>query len=97
MDVSIPDSLTSFVAQRVRAGGYPNADAFIEELVRTEAGAMEGVARGQALPVDAHFDRRLLALLDDGGLSGDYTVADSDAFDRMEQEAIALLAKEKTS
>lgn len=97
MDVSIPDSLTSFVAQRVRAGGYPNADAFIEELVRAEAGAMEGAARGQALPVDAHFDRRLEALLDDGALSGDYTVADSAVFDRMELEALALLAQKKTS
>ena len=64
MDVSIPDSLTGFIARRVRSGGYPNADAFITDLVRSEAAVMEGVVSGEALPVDEHFDRRLEALLD---------------------------------
>ena len=96
MDVSIPDTLASFIDQRVRAGGYPDADAFVAELVRSEAGAMESIARGEALPVDARFDRRLEALLDDAA-SGEYTAADHSEFDEMEREAMTILRKEAAS
>jgi Arc/MetJ-type ribon-helix-helix transcriptional regulator len=65
MDVSIPDSLTGFIRSRVRSGGYPDADAFIADLVRSEAAVMEGVGRGEPIAVDDHFDRRLEALLDE--------------------------------
>jgi Arc/MetJ-type ribon-helix-helix transcriptional regulator len=49
MVVSIPDSLTSFIDRRVRSGGYPNADAFIADLLNSEASVMEGVGRGEPL------------------------------------------------
>jgi Arc/MetJ-type ribon-helix-helix transcriptional regulator len=89
MVVSIPDWLTSFIDDRVRSGGYPNADAFIADLLRSEAGVMEGVGRGEPLAIDEHFDRRLEALLDEGAASGDYLEATQADFDEMEREAVA--------
>lgn len=91
MYVALPDSLASFIAERVRIGGYPSPDAFVADLVGNEAGIMEGVARGEALPVDAHVDRRLAAMLDEADASDDYEVADSRDFDEMEREALATL------
>jgi Arc/MetJ-type ribon-helix-helix transcriptional regulator len=93
MDVSIPDSLSGFIDQRVRAGGYPSADAFVAELVRTEADTMEGIACGEALPIDGHFDRRLEALLEEAAASGNYAEAIHREFDEMEREATAILGK----
>jgi Arc/MetJ-type ribon-helix-helix transcriptional regulator len=97
MDVSIPDSLTGFIARRVRSGGYPNADAFITDLVRSEAAVMEEVGSGEALPVDEHFDRRLEALLDEAAESGDYIEAGQTDLDEMEREALAILHKKVRS
>jgi Arc/MetJ-type ribon-helix-helix transcriptional regulator len=93
MVVSIPDSLTSFVDRRVRSGGYPNADAFIADLLSSEAGVMEGVGRGEPLAIDEHFDRRLEALLDEAAASGDYVEAAQADFDDMEREAVAAIAE----
>ena len=90
MDVSIPDSLTGFIASRVRSGRYPSADAFIADLVRTEAAAMENVSRGEPLAIDAHFDRRLEGLLDDAAGSGEYFEASTADFDEMERDALAV-------
>jgi Arc/MetJ-type ribon-helix-helix transcriptional regulator len=91
MDVSIPDSLTGFITSRVRSGRYPNADAFIADLVRREAAVMEGVGRGEPLAIDGHFDRRLEALLDEASASGDYVAITSGDFDEMEREALVKL------
>ena len=96
MDVSIPDSLSGFIVRRVRSGGYANADAFIADLVRSEAGVLEGVARGEPLPIDQYFDRRLEALLDGAAGSGDYVEANTSDFDEMEREALSLIRHEKT-
>jgi Arc/MetJ-type ribon-helix-helix transcriptional regulator len=93
MVVSIPDSLTSFIDRRVRSGGYPNADAFIADLLSSEAGVMEGVGRGEPLAINEHFDRRLEALLDEAATSGDYVEATPADFDEIEREAVAALAK----
>jgi Arc/MetJ-type ribon-helix-helix transcriptional regulator len=90
MDVSVPNSLSGFIDQRVRAGGYSSADAFVAELVRTEAGAMESIARGEALPIDGHFDRRLETLLDEAATSGDYAEATHRDFDEMEREGCSI-------
>jgi Arc/MetJ-type ribon-helix-helix transcriptional regulator len=93
MVVSIPDSLTSFVDGRVRSGGYPNADAFIADLLNSEAAVMEGVGRGEPLAIDEHFDRRLEALLDEAAASGDHIEATRADFDEMEREAVAAIAE----
>jgi len=90
MDVSIPDSLTGFITQRVRSGGYPDAGAFVADLLRSEAGVMDGVARGEALAIDGHFERRLETLLDEAVVSGDHLEATRSDFDGMEREALAL-------
>jgi Arc/MetJ-type ribon-helix-helix transcriptional regulator len=95
MEVSIPDSLASFITSRVRAGGFPNADAFITDLIKSEAAVMESVGRGEPLVTDEHFDRRLDALLDEAASSGDYLTATPEDFDHMEREALALLQGQK--
>lgn len=97
MNVTIPDSLKSFVEEQVSSGRYANPDAFVTELVRTEAEMWNRVGRGEPLPMDEHFDRRLEALLDDAGKSGDYVEVTKEDFDAMEREASELARKRKSS
>jgi len=66
------------------------ADAFVAELLRTEARLFERLGRGEALPMDEHFDRRLEALLDEAEEGGDYVEATAEDFDAMEREAQQL-------
>jgi len=96
MNVTLPESLKEFVERQVHSGRYANADAFIAELVRTEARMFERLNRGEALPIDEHFDRRLEALLDEAEKSGDYVEAGKEEFDAMEREARELLRKRKS-
>ncbi len=95
MDVSIPESLTGFITQRVRSGGYADADAFIADLLKSEAGIMDGISNGEPLAIDSHFDRRVDALLDDAVASGDYIAATSQEFDEMEREAASNLEQKR--
>lgn len=71
MNVTIPESLKPFVEQQIRSGRFPDADAFVAELLRAEAQLLERLGRGEALAIDEHFDRRLEALLDEAEQSGD--------------------------
>lgn len=91
MNISIPDALASYVQDRARRGGYESADAFVADLVSTESAVMEQLSRGEPLAVDARFDQRLSALLDEAA-EGEYVDAGPGAFDAMEQEALSLLA-----
>lgn len=97
MNVTIPDSLKDFLDQQVRGGRYVNPDAFVAELIRTEAEMHARADRGEPLPMDSHFDRRLEALLDEAGASGDYVSAGPGDFDDMEREALDLIRKRKPS
>src|SRR6266536_2312645 len=97
MNVTLPESLKEFVEKQVRSGDYANADAFIAELVQTEAQMFERISRGEPLPLDEHFDRRLETLLDEAEKSGDYIEADKAEFDAMERDALDILHKRKSS
>ena len=97
MNVTIPDALKPFVERQVRSGHYPNPDAFVAELVRTEAEMFERVGRGESLPIDEHFDRRLEALLDEAQRGDDYVDVSKEDFDAMEREAQELARKRKLS
>jgi Arc/MetJ-type ribon-helix-helix transcriptional regulator len=97
MNVTIPDALKPFLEQQVSSGHYPNPDAFLAELVRTEAEMFERAGRGEPLPVDEHFDRRLGALLDEAETSDDYVDVTTEDFDAMEREAQELVRKRKSS
>ncbi|MBZ5619947.1 MAG: hypothetical protein LAQ69_14680 [Acidobacteriia bacterium] len=96
MNVTIPDSLKDFVEQQASSGRYANPDAFVADLLRAEAEMYERVGRGEPIPVDEHFDRRLEVLLDEAEDSGDYVEATKDDFDAMEREALELLRKPKS-
>jgi hypothetical protein len=85
-----------FVEEQVRSGRYIDADAFVAELVRTEAELFERTSRGEPLPIDEHFDRRLEALLDEAEKSGDYVDVTKEDFDAMEREARDMLQKRKS-
>jgi antitoxin ParD1/3/4 len=93
MNVTIPDSLKPFVEEQVRSGRYVNADAFVAELVRTEAELFDHIRRGEPLPIDEHFDRRLEALLDEAEKSGDYVDVTKEDFDEVEREARDMARK----
>jgi Arc/MetJ-type ribon-helix-helix transcriptional regulator len=97
MNVTLPDSLKEFVEKQVESGNYANPDAFVAELVRTEVQMFERVNRGEPLPIDEHFDRRMETLLDEAEKSGDYIGASKEDFDAMEREAQDLIRKRKSS
>src|SRR5260370_25121952 len=96
MNVTIPDALKEFVEQQASSGRYAKPDDFVADLLRREAEMLERIDRGEALPVDEHFDRRLEALLDEAGNSGEYVGANKDDFDAMEREAQELLRKRRS-
>src|SRR3989442_5240250 len=85
MKVNLPDSLKDFVDEQVNSGRYADPDAFVAELIETEAAIFERLKRGDVLPLDEHFDRRLEVLLDDAEKSGDYVSASKEDFDAMER------------
>ena len=62
-----------------------------------EAETFERVNRGEPLPVDEHFDRRLEPLLDDAEKSGDYIDVNKHEFEAMEREALNFLRERKSS
>ena len=97
MKVNLPDSLRDFVDAQVNSGRYAGPDAFIAELIETEAAIFERLKRGDVLPLDEHFDRRLEVLLDEAGKSGDYVSAAKEDFDAMEREAVESTRKKMKS
>ena len=97
MKVNLPDSLKDFVDEQVNSGGYTDPDAFVADLVKTEAAIFARIKRGDALPLDEHFDRRLEVLLDEAEESGDYVEAAKEDFDAMEREALELIRKKPKS
>jgi Arc/MetJ-type ribon-helix-helix transcriptional regulator len=96
MNVAIPDSLQKFIEEQVRLGRYANPDAFIAELVKTEAEVFERAGRGEPIAIDEHFGRRLGTLLDEAEKSGAYTEVTSKEFDAMEREGLGLALRLKT-
>jgi Arc/MetJ-type ribon-helix-helix transcriptional regulator len=96
MNVAIPDSLKDFIEKQAASGRYSNPDAFVADLLRSEEEMFARVARGEPLPVDEHFDRRLEALLDEAE-TGDYVEVTRDDFDAMEREAMELVRRRQSS
>jgi putative addiction module CopG family antidote len=96
MNLTLSDSLKNFVDQQVSSGRFTTADAFVEDLLRTGAGMFERAGRGEPVPLDEHFNRRLEALLDEGEQSGDYRPVSSEDFDAMEREAQKAARKRKS-
>ena len=97
MNVTIPDFLQPFVEQQMSSGRYANPDAFVTELVRAEAELFERIGRGEPLPIDERFSRRLDVLLDEAERSGDYVEVTKEDFDAMEREAVELVRKRTLS
>jgi len=97
MKVNLPDSLKDFVDKQVNSGRYADPDAFVAELIETEAAIFERLKRGDVLPLDEHFNRRLEVLLDEAEKNGDYVSASKEDFDAMEREALELVRKRPKS
>jgi Arc/MetJ-type ribon-helix-helix transcriptional regulator len=96
MNVAIPDSLQKFIEEQVRSGRYPNPEAFVAELVKTEAQVFERARVGEPIAIDEHFGRRLEVLLDEAEKSGDYTEVTKDEFDAMEREGLELVRNRRS-
>jgi Arc/MetJ-type ribon-helix-helix transcriptional regulator len=91
--VTLPDDLKGFVESQVSSGEFQNPDAFIARLLHDEAARFERISRGEPLPVDEHFERRMETLLDQAESSGEYVGASKEDFDDMEREALDLIRK----
>jgi antitoxin ParD1/3/4 len=60
MNISLPDSLKSFVDEQVAAGGYGSSSEYVRELIRNEKDRQrlrELVLEGMASPVEGQFDK----------------------------------------
>lgn len=65
MNISLPESLRSFVDEQVETRGYGTSSEYIRELIRKDQDRqqlrnllLEGAASGPATPVDdTYFDR----------------------------------------
>jgi len=97
MNINVPDSLKSFLNEQVNSGGYADPDDFVAQLLKAEVAMFERLKRGEALPLDEHFDRRLEVLLDEAEKSGDYVTAAKEDFDKMEREALKLIREKHKS
>jgi Arc/MetJ-type ribon-helix-helix transcriptional regulator len=95
LHVTIPESLKPFVEQQITSGRYADADAFVADLLRAEALIFERIGRGEAVPVDEHFDRRLEVLLEQAKDVGDYVDVTPEDFDAMEREAQEMVRKRR--
>ena len=90
MNLTLSDSLKNFDERQVSSGRFGTADAFVEDLIRTEAEMLERAERGEPLPLDEHFDRRLEAVLNEGERNGNYQAVTPGDFDAMQREAQEL-------
>ena len=97
MNINVPDSLENFVNEQVNSGRYADPDAFVAQLLQAEAAMFERIKRGETLPLDEHFDRRLEVLLDEAEKSGGYVTASKEDFDAMEREALELIQEKHRS
>ena len=75
----------------------PPLASFLYCVLKTEVALFDRIKRGDALPLDEHFDRRLEVLLDEAEKSGDYVAAAKEDFDAMEREALELIRKKPKS
>lgn len=64
MNISLPDTLKTFVDEQVNQGGYGTSSEYVRELIRKDQSRLQlrnlllaGAASGPATPVDsAYFD-----------------------------------------
>lgn len=71
MNISLNDALRDFVQERVETSGFSNASDYVRSLIRAdkeraaqarlEALLLEGLASGEAQPVDEAFWQKLQA------------------------------------
>ena len=60
MNISLPDSLKTFVDEQVAAGGYSSSSEYVRELIRKEKDREHLralVLEGMASPVEGVFDK----------------------------------------
>jgi antitoxin ParD1/3/4 len=89
MNISLPDSLKAFIEKQVQSGRYQSPSAYVETLIREDE-QRQGEA-GQALPVDTHFDERIIALLQQAEDSGEPEEVTPKDWEGIEQEAMTIL------
>ena len=73
MNISLPDTMKSFVDHQVQDGGYSTSSEYVRDLIRRDqvrraeqhlAGLiMEGLESGSAIPADDHYWKNKRAAL----------------------------------
>jgi Arc/MetJ-type ribon-helix-helix transcriptional regulator len=95
--ISLSDTLKAFIDHQVSSGHYASPSAYVEQLIqqdqaqRADAEVLHRVNHGTPLPVDAHFEARVEALLEEAEASGAPEVIAPDEWDTIERDAMALL------
>ena len=89
MNLSLSDSLKGFIETQIQSGRYESPSAYVETLIREDAKRQREA--GEALPVDAHFDARVEALLQEAEESGEPQEVTPEDWDSIEREAMTIL------
>jgi antitoxin ParD1/3/4 len=103
MNISLPDALKAFIDQQIATGRCQSPSAYIEELIRddakrqAEALLLQRVDAGEPLPIDAHFDARIEALLQEAEDSGEPEEMTKDDWEHIRREGFAFLQKRQSA
>jgi antitoxin ParD1/3/4 len=89
MNISLSDSLKGFIETQIQSGRYESPSAYVETLIREDEKRQREA--GEALPVDAHFDARVEALLQEAEESGEPQEVTPEDWDSIEREAMTIL------
>ena len=95
MNIVLPNALKAFIEKQVQSGRYESPSAYVATLIRADE-ERQGEA-GEALPVDAHFEARLEALLQEAEDSGEPVEMKPEDWDGIEHEAMAILTARKSA
>ena len=93
MDVALPADLEKRVNETVERGEFASREEFFEEAAELLLGLRDGV--GEPVPVDAHWEKRVDAFVEEAQASGEATeMADGD-WVNVERAGLALMRARK--
>jgi len=93
MDVALPADLEKRVDETVERGEFASREKFFEEAARLLLGLRDSV--GDPVPVDAHWEKRVDAFVEEAQASGQATQMTDDDWVKVERAGLTLMRARK--
>jgi len=93
MDVALPDDLEKRVNETVEGGEFASREKFFEEAVELLLGLRHD--DGRPVSVDAHWEKRVDALIEEAQTSGEATEMTDHDWAEVERAGLALMRARK--